>query len=59
MASTEARTVSACVIQITPSIPGLNFLTETIAAIVMFGLCGLDRKSGGFALTPLVKVLGK
>lgn len=46
--------VSACVIQITTSIPGLNFLTETVAAIVMCGLCGLDRKSGGFALTPLV-----
>ena len=27
--------VSACVIQITTSIPGLNFLTETVAAIVM------------------------
>lgn len=46
--------VSACVIQITTSIPGLNFLTETVAAIVMCGLCGLDRKFGGFALTPLV-----
>ena len=46
--------VSACVIQITTSIPGLNFLTETVAAIVMCGLCSLDRKSGGFALTPLV-----
>ena len=43
-----------CVIQITTSIPGLNFLTETVAAVVMFGLCSLDRKSGGFALTPLV-----
>ena len=46
--------VSACVIQIATSIPGLNFLTETVAAIVMCGLCGLDHKSGGFALTPLV-----
>ena len=46
--------VSACVIQITTSIPGLNFLTETVAAVVMFALCSLDRKSGGFALTPLV-----
>ena len=49
--------VSACVIQITTSIPGLNFLTETVAAIVMCslcGLCGLDHKSGGFALTLFV-----
>ena len=46
--------ISACVIQITTSIPGLNFLTETVAAIVMCGLCGLNRKPGGFALTPLV-----
>lgn len=56
MASTEARTISARVIQITPSVPGLSFLAETVAAIVMRGL---DRKSGGFALTPLAKVLGK
>lgn len=46
--------VSASVIQITTSIPGLNFLTETVAAVAMFCLCSLDRKPGGFALTPLV-----
>ena len=27
--------ISACVIQLTTSIPGLNFLTEVVAAIAM------------------------
>lgn len=44
--------LSACVIQLTTSIPGLNFLTETVAAIAMALL--VKANVGGQKACPLV-----
>ena len=45
--------ISACVIQLTaPSIPGLNFFTETVAALVMAAL--VKSGIGGENVNPLV-----
>lgn len=46
--------ISAAVIQLTTSIPGLNFLTETVAAVAMAALIKLNIKVGGKNITPLV-----
>ena len=47
--------VSACVIQVTTSIPGLNFLTELVAALAMSAL--VSAGIGGKALNPFVATL--
>ena len=44
--------LSACVIQLTTSIPGLNFLTEIVAALAMSAL--VKANIGGQKLNPLV-----
>ena len=44
--------LSACVIQLTTSIPGLNFATELIAALVMSAL--VKTNVGGEKINPLV-----
>ena len=44
--------LSACVIQLTTSIPGLNFLTEVVAALAMSAL--VKANVGGEKLNPLV-----
>ena len=44
--------LSACVIQLTTSIPGLNFATELIAALVMSAL--VKANVGGEKINPLV-----
>ena len=44
--------ISACVIQLTTSIPGLNFVTETIAALAMVVL--IKSGIGGENVNPLV-----
>ena len=49
--------ISAAVIQFTTSIPGLNFLTELVAALVMAALVRLDLKVGGHSVTPFVAAL--
>lgn len=49
--------ISACVIQITTSIPGLNFLSETVAALAMAALIRIDMKLGGKDVTPFVATL--
>ena len=49
--------ISAAVIQFTTSIPGLNFLSETVAALVMAALIKLDLKVAGHDVTPLVATL--
>ncbi|MCH4054449.1 MAG: hypothetical protein LKG38_00555 [Atopobiaceae bacterium] len=46
--------ISAAVIQLTTSIPGLNFFTELTGALTMCGLCKLSMKVGGRDITPLV-----
>lgn len=46
--------VSAAVIQLTTSIPGLNFATELVAALVMAALIRRPLKVGGRDVTPLV-----
>ncbi|MDD6566582.1 MAG: hypothetical protein PUF11_07350 [Parafannyhessea umbonata] len=46
--------VSAAVIQLTTSIPGLNFATELIAALVMAALIRRPLEIGGRNVTPLV-----
>ncbi|WP_293819427.1 hypothetical protein [uncultured Parolsenella sp.] len=46
--------VSAAVIQLTTSIPGLNFGTEVAGALVMCALCRLDLKVAGKSVTPFV-----
>ena len=46
--------ISAAVIQLTTSIPGLNFFTELAGALAMCGLCKLGMKVGGRDITPLV-----
>ena len=46
--------ISAAVIQLTTSIPGLNFGTELAGALVMAALCKLDLKVAGRDVTPLV-----
>ena len=46
--------VSAAVIQLTTSIPGLNFVTELVAALVMAALIRRPLKVGGRDITPLV-----
>ena len=46
--------LSAAVIQLTTSIPGLNFATEVAGALVMCGLARLDLKVAGKDVTPLV-----
>lgn len=44
--------ISACVIQLTTSIPGLNFVTETVAALAMVAL--VKSGIGGKNVSPLV-----
>lgn len=44
--------ISACVIQLTTSIPGLNFVTETVAALAMVVL--VKSGIGGKNVNPLV-----
>ena len=46
--------ISAAVIQFTTSIPGLNFATELVAALVMAALIRADMKVAGRNVTPLV-----
>ena len=46
--------ISAAVIQLTTSIPGLNFFTELAGALTMCGLCKLSMKVGGRDITSLV-----
>lgn len=46
--------LSAAVIQLTTSIPGLNFVTEVAGALVMCGLARLDLEVAGRSVTPLV-----
>lgn len=43
--------ISACVIQLTTSIPGLNFVTETVAALAMVAL--VKSGIGGKNVNPL------
>ena len=45
--------ISAAVIQFTTSIPGLNFVTELVAALAMAALIKLDLKVAGRNVTPL------
>lgn len=49
--------VSAAVMQLTTSVPGLNFLTEVVAAIVMVGMCQLRLKVARRDVTPFVATL--
>ena len=44
--------ISACVIQLTRSIPGLNFVTETVAALAMVAL--VKSGIGGKNVNPLI-----
>lgn len=44
--------ISACVIQLTTSIPGLNFVTETVAALAMVAL--VKSGIGGKNVNPLI-----
>lgn len=46
--------LSAAIIQLTTSIPGLNFLTELVAAVVMAAIAKHDIKVAGKNVTPLV-----
>ena len=46
--------ISACVIQLTTSIPGLNFATELAGALVMAALIKANINVGGKNITPLV-----
>ncbi|MGN0056305.1 MAG: hypothetical protein ACI360_07725 [Atopobiaceae bacterium] len=46
--------ISAAIIQLTTSIPGLNFLTEVVAALVMAAIAKRQIKVGGRNVTPLV-----
>lgn len=46
--------VSAAVIQISTSIPGLNFITEVAGALTMAALIRLDIKVAGRNVTPLL-----
>lgn len=46
--------LSAAVIQFTTSIPGLNFVTELVAALVMAALVRRPIRVGGRDVTPLV-----
>lgn len=46
--------LSACVIQLTTSIPGLNFFTEVAGALAMAALIKLDLNVAGKNVTPLV-----
>lgn len=44
--------ISACVIQLTTSIPGLNYVTETVAALAMVAL--VKSGIGGKNVNPLI-----
>lgn len=46
--------VSAAVIQLSTSIPGLNFVTEAAGALTMAIVCAAGDRMGGKNLTPLV-----
>lgn len=46
--------ISAAVVQLTTSIPGLNFVTELAGALVMAVLIRAELKIGGRDITPLV-----
>lgn len=46
--------IAAAVAQITTSIPGLNFLTETVAALVMVAICKLLPAAGDKNVIPLI-----
>ena len=49
--------ISAAVIQLTTSIPGLNFLTELVGAVCMALLARLPLSVGGKSVTPFVGAL--
>ncbi len=49
--------VSACVVQLTTSIPGLNFVTEIAGALTMFALCKANLSVAGKSVTPFVGAL--
>lgn len=49
--------ITAAVIQLTASIPGLNFATEPVAALACAALARLDLKVAGRDVTPLVAAL--
>ncbi len=46
--------ISACVCQLTTSIPGLNFATEVCGALAMAALIKLNLNVAGKSVTPLV-----
>ncbi len=46
--------ISACVCQLTTSIPGLNFVTEVCGALAMAALIKLQLNIAGKSVTPLV-----
>ncbi len=46
--------ISACVCQLTTSIPGLNFVTEVCGALAMAALIKLQLNVAGKSVTPLV-----
>ena len=46
--------ISACVCQLTTSIPGLNFVTEACGALAMAALIKLQLNVAGKSVTPLV-----
>ena len=46
--------ISACVCQLTTSIPGLNFATEALGALTMCALAKLNLNVAGKSVTPLV-----
>ena len=49
--------ITAAVIQLTASIPGLNFATEPVAALACAALARLDLKIGGRNVTPFLAAL--
>lgn len=49
--------ISACVVQVTTSIPGLNFVTEVAGALTMFALCKANLNVAGKSVTPFVGAL--
>ena len=46
--------ISAAVIQLSTSVPGLNFVTEVAGALVMALLCRLEVAPAGRSITPLI-----
>ena len=46
--------ISAAVIQLSTSVPGLNFITEVAGALVMALLCRLEVAPAGRSITPFI-----